>query len=73
MNEVDVAVKMMKENSMMEEDFIDEAMTMMYAISIILCMPICMIAHQSASVCPYESLPTHPLVFVHMYACPPTC
>jgi len=29
-NEVDVAVKMMKEGSMQEEDFIDEAKTMMY-------------------------------------------
>ena len=32
-NEVDVAVKMMKEGSMQEADFIDEAKTMMYLLT----------------------------------------
>jgi len=32
MKEVDVAIKMMKEGSMQEEDFIDEAKTMMWAM-----------------------------------------
>jgi len=35
-NEVDVAVKMMKEGTMQEADFIDEAKTMMYLLTTLL-------------------------------------
>jgi len=58
-NEVDVAVKMMKEGSMQEADFIDEAKTMMYLLSSLF-LPYSAVAE--CSICYNHSVCFHPIL-----------